>query len=646
VTTHWLIKAVGCPEDFPVRVCGLLRADGVSAATGELQSAAGKVAVLTARPVNAVLSGGGSGIGGVIEVAPDDSPADIARVLDAGIAADAWFISMCNSSALDFSVVNAIIKGAGASLGFADNMSLDRIDDMETVLRELLMNATVHGNLELPSPGISLSLVGRHHEEVAKRLDEAPYRDRRVRVEAALRDGAVCLSVIDEGPGYEPGPGPGDHAYSGRGMKVVREFSDSVTLGEGGRRVTAAFLLTVSKAPQPEAREDVLAAVDSAVFGCKVLIVDDEEILVEMARFQLEDAGFSRLDVAFDGESAWRKIIDERPDLVILDHTMPGVTGLELMARARADDRFRDTPFILISAHEDREFRAAAYHAGATNVLIKPVEPDLLVHRVRQLLTNLLLLRRLHAYRRRVEQELKQAQRMQEALMPAKDAVEALSKNNDVHLAGRFQMSSELGGDWWGCTDFGDGRFGLYTVDFSGHGVGPAINTFRLHTLMRDYPPPLDGPGGYLTRLNGRLCDIIPRGQYATMLYGIVDVAERQFTYAATGTPPPIFGCVDGSIIATAECDGVPLGLSRRSIYEDRVIDLPDNGFLFLYSDVLLEGTGLDGAMLGDEGLMDLVRGTLKSELPERALDRLVEAFLARTVQPLEDDLTAVWLAF
>ena len=59
----------------------------------------------------------------------------------------------------------------------------------------------------------------------------------------------------------------------------------------------------------------------------RVLIVDDEEILVEMTRFQLQDAGFRRIDVAMDGEAAWQKISGDQP---------PGEQkGLEKIGRSR-----------------------------------------------------------------------------------------------------------------------------------------------------------------------------------------------------------------------------------------------------------------------------------------------------------------------
>jgi sigma-B regulation protein RsbU (phosphoserine phosphatase) len=646
--TQWSVRAAGCPEDFRARVCTLVQAGGVNVDPDSGgPSASDAVAVLAASPAASALTAAGPVVRGFIEISDIDTPEDVAPALVAGAASGGWFASLHTASAVDFEVAGIVTAAAAAGLGIGAARLRPRRDDIETALRELLMNAAVHGNLELPSPGTSAASVREHHAAAAERMDAPAYRGRRVRIEVAQADGAITFSVIDDGPGYAAAPGPGDDAYSGRGMTIIRALSDNVDVHESGRRTTLTFNLADASNVRTAARPDVLSSVDGAVYGCPILIVDDEEIIVEIAKFQLEDAGFQRLDTAYDGETAWQKIVTDMPDLVILDHSMPGVTGMDLVTRARADDRFRELPIVLVSAHDDHEFRSDALRRGATNVLSKPVDADLLIHRVRQLLTSLLLLRKLRAYRRRVEQELGQAQRMQEALMPTKKAMAALSKNNGVHLAGRFQMSSELGGDWWGLSDFGDGLFGLYTVDFSGHGVGPAINTFRLHTLMRESPPPLDGPGGYLTRLNARLCDIIPRGQYATMLYGIVNVAERTFTYAATGTPAPIFGRADGSLVTTADAAGVPLGLSRRAVYEDRVIELPESGFLFLYSDVLLEGAGMDdGGMLGEDGLLDLVRSTLRTAPADQALDPLVDAFLARSEQPLEDDLTAVWLAF
>ena len=586
---------------------------------------------------------------GVIEVSDEE---DVAAVLDEarwGRATGAWFASVRSASCLDFDFPDIVAQGALGQLGIAEELGERRLQDISTALREILVNAAVHGNMELPSPEKTSEGLKAFHSSVNARASELPYAARRVRVTATLRPDAVTFAVIDEGPGYTPSSSDksGD-GYTGRGLDIVRALVGEMRVADGGRRTELSFRRRVeprSRDTSPDSPAgDVVARLHGSVFDCPILIVDDEEILVEMTAFQLQDAGFKRIDTASNGSDAWAKINADNPDFVILDHSMPDMTGLDVIAKVREQEKTRELPVLLVSAHEDRAFRADALRAGATNVMTKPVDPDLLIHRTRQLLEKLLAVRQLRAYQRRVTVELRQAQRMQEELMPSHDAMAAVSEATGIQLSARFQMSSELGGDWWGLSDFGDGLFGLYMVDFSGHGVGPAINTFRLHTLMRDNPPPLDGPGGYLTRLNSRICSILPRGQYATMLYGIFDVAERRFTYAATGCPPIIFGKADGTILAAGETSGVPLGLSRKSTFEDRVIDIPEAGFMLLYSDALLECPSPGGDMLGDDGLMKLVRSVLEEPGAEPPLDRLVDRFTARTRLPLDDDLTAVWL--
>lgn len=647
------ISAPGFPAGFVEQVCGLCQTEAVKPAP----EGAGQNTLL-------LVKGGADDFAdalpdtarGLVEVSDGESAEDIAGAVDAGIPGAGWFASVKTATALEIETASILVAKAAKALDLEAVFDDARLEDISTAVRELMMNASVHGNLELPSPDSSAKSVMEHHRSVSERMQNPTYSERRVRFEVTCDETTAAFSVIDEGLGYVPEAKPEEAHYSGRGMKIVQDLSDDLSLAEGGRRTTVTFnkstkeaepVASVPGSTAPQPHRDVLSLVGDEVHKCSILVVDDEEMLVQMTQFQLEDAGFTRLDQAFDGEEAWRKIKEKAPDLVILDHSMPGLTGLELLERVRADDRLCELPVVLVSAHEDREFRADAYRTGATNVLTKPVDPDLLYHRVRQLLTSLLLLRKLRAFHHRVEQELTQAQRMQEALMPTEATLDTLAEKHGVTLAGRFQMSSELGGDWWGIRDFDGDKFALYTVDFSGHGVGPAINTFRLHTLMRDLQSTSESPGQYLEILNSELKAILRPGQYATMLYGIFDVPSRKFTYAATGCPAPIFGGRNGRDLTAGETAGVPLGLARNSKYEDHVIEIPEDGFLMLYSDVLLEGEGTDGLMLGDDGLMNLIQSTLAARTgaePERELDQIIETFLARSALPLDDDLTAVWL--
>ena len=83
--------------------------------------------------------------------------------------------------------------------------------------------------------------------------------------------------------------------------------------------------------------------------SAKVLIVEDEAPLAEMLRYNLESEGF-RVAHAGTGEEALILLDEERPDLVVLDWMLPGVSGIELCRRMRAKAVSRNVPIIMLTA--------------------------------------------------------------------------------------------------------------------------------------------------------------------------------------------------------------------------------------------------------------------------------------------------------
>src|SRR5947208_9307744 len=80
-----------------------------------------------------------------------------------------------------------------------------------------------------------------------------------------------------------------------------------------------------------------------------ILVVDDERDLVELVRYNLERGGYGVV-TACDGESAVEAAQRRRPDLVVLDVMMPGIDGLEVCRRLRADNRTAGLPIIMLTA--------------------------------------------------------------------------------------------------------------------------------------------------------------------------------------------------------------------------------------------------------------------------------------------------------
>jgi len=117
-------------------------------------------------------------------------------------------------------------------------------------------------------------------------------------------------------------------------------------------------------------------------FGMKILICEDEEILLTALEFRLRKLGYEVV-LAKDGQEALQLIPQHKPDLIIADVQMPHVTGLELIEKVRTGMQ-SDLPIIVISALEHDEFVLEALKLGANDFVTKPFKPAELVLRVQR----------------------------------------------------------------------------------------------------------------------------------------------------------------------------------------------------------------------------------------------------------------------
>ena len=115
-----------------------------------------------------------------------------------------------------------------------------------------------------------------------------------------------------------------------------------------------------------------------------ILIVDDALTARITLRNQLEKAGFKSVVDAASVAAAWS--ILERPDcqigLILSDHNMPEETGLSFLIRVRSDARFKNLPFVMITAEGENSSMLAAIKAGVSQYLVKPVQTDLLLRKI------------------------------------------------------------------------------------------------------------------------------------------------------------------------------------------------------------------------------------------------------------------------
>lgn len=113
----------------------------------------------------------------------------------------------------------------------------------------------------------------------------------------------------------------------------------------------------------------------------RILIADDDPILVEILRFRLEGAGFT-VTVASDGEQALASARANAPELIVLDSMMPVIAGPEVLAELKSDPDLSHIPVVMLTARDGEADIVAGLKGGAAEYLTKPFIPQELLVRI------------------------------------------------------------------------------------------------------------------------------------------------------------------------------------------------------------------------------------------------------------------------
>jgi two-component system phosphate regulon response regulator PhoB len=120
----------------------------------------------------------------------------------------------------------------------------------------------------------------------------------------------------------------------------------------------------------------------------RILVVDDEADITALVAYHLAKAGF-RVSTAANGPDALKAAREERPDIVILDLMLPGLSGYDVLAEMRKRDETREVGVILLTARREETDRIRGLSLGADDYLTKPFSPQELSLRVSALLRRL-----------------------------------------------------------------------------------------------------------------------------------------------------------------------------------------------------------------------------------------------------------------
>ena len=528
-------------------------------------------------------------------------------------------------------------------------------ESIHLALHESIVNGLIHGNLQLSS---NLRQSARDFIEYARilseRLNDPAYAQKSMSLWASWTEERLEIKIKDEGAGYSSvtnvpkSSQPVPQAKSGRGLRLIAGIADSCTLDDFGREITLVFLLhdriehpVPSEAVGEERFDDEAQMEDPDLSQSRVLVMEDNPSNQAVLTRLLNVAGITNIQIAADGIEGLHKVLSFKPDLIILDITMPRMNGQEVLYHLKSTPETKHIPVLVQTASDTREMREKAFSSGATDFITKPINPLEFFARVKVHLENRILIYSLRHQLDQIETEMQNARRMQVDMLPHMEHIKEVCENYHVDLAQYFEPSSMLGGDYWQMFPIRGDYLGLYLCDFSGHGVAAALNTFRLHGIIAQMDKKkITSPSGFLQVVNERLFDLLPRGQFATFFFGIYDPKNKTLDYAAAGSPQPFW--ISGRKTTLLETAGMPLGIRQKASYESRHIQMKPGDSLMFYSDALTESPSDDGERLGTDGFKKLVEKNIKNENASVALHNIMGAFFEFAPPPPPDDVTAV----
>ncbi|MFH1772065.1 MAG: response regulator [Candidatus Omnitrophota bacterium] len=118
----------------------------------------------------------------------------------------------------------------------------------------------------------------------------------------------------------------------------------------------------------------------------KILVIDDNHVICMLIESRLKANGYDVI-IALSGEDGLAKARAEKPDLILLDITMPGMDGFEVAAQLKDSEETNNIPFVMLTARGEQEAIAKALNdLGAKGYVVKPFKPDVLLGEIQRTL--------------------------------------------------------------------------------------------------------------------------------------------------------------------------------------------------------------------------------------------------------------------
>ena len=376
----------------------------------------------------------------------------------------------------------------------------------------------------------------------------------------------------------------------------------------------------------------------------RLLIVDDNENNRDMLGRRLQRRGFE-IEEAANGKQALEMIEAKDYDLIILDVMMPVMDGITALKKIRERHEPTELGVLMATAKDQPEDIVEALKAGANDYVTKPINFQVALARIEtrielrrsvdeiKLLQQRLALRNeeLEASNERMRRDLEAAARIQQSFLPKPEPrVETAS------FSWHYEPCDELAGDTLNIVPLDSENIGVFVVDVSGHGVPAALLSVTVSQQLSKTSGPdcilcrpgwkkeggagleIVPPSKVAAELAGRFPPNPETHQYFTLIYGVLNLPSRTFTFVCAGHPGPVYLPREGSA-EILQHPGVPIGMLPVEMvpdgWEDKTVTLGVGDRLYLYTDGVPECQDLSEEDFGEERMLDVLESTRQEPL-------------------------------
>jgi phosphoserine phosphatase RsbU/P len=204
----------------------------------------------------------------------------------------------------------------------------------------------------------------------------------------------------------------------------------------------------------------------------------------------------------------------------------------------------------------------------------------------------------------RLERELQVAADIQLSILP-----DDLPDFDEFGFGARILPARQVGGDLYDVFPLKDNRVGVLIGDVADKGVPSALFMARAHALLMAEADIGLTAGEVLRLVNMHITRLQKSTQFVTVLYGILDLKTRIFSYARAGHEPPLLLHVDGSVERIPHSSGMALGLWEPITLDERAIELLPGDTLLLYTDGMTDCRNPKGEPFGLERIKSVLSG-------------------------------------